>query len=119
MTPHLTYNIVEARLYGKIEDLEIREFAGSGGRAMTKTKGAENWLWENNWEMTFVKKTKNNPGGPIPRGRYKMVIHESRVNWIRLIPLAGEHIWEAGMVWQFTVEGLEGVMVASFLKILM
>ncbi len=92
MSAHLKYNIAEAMLYGKIENLEIREFAGSGGRSMTKTRGAENWLLENNWEMTFVKKTKDHPGGPLPRGRYKMVIHESRANWIRLIPLAGTYM---------------------------
>lgn len=89
---HLKYNIVEARLYGKIENLNIDAFAGSGGRAMTKTKGAENWLLENNWMMTFAKTSNSNPGGPLPRGKYIMRIHESNENWIRLIPMNGTYM---------------------------
>lgn len=89
MDAHLKYNIVEAMLYGRIEELVINSFAGSGGRAMSKTKGAENWLLSNNWNMTSVKESESHPGGPIPRGKYWMVIHESRNNWIRLNPLPG------------------------------
>jgi len=84
---HLKYNIVEVRLYGKVEDLNIDTFAVSGGRAGSKKKGASNWLLENNWTMTFVKKTKTNSGGPLPLGKYYLKKHESRENWIRLVPL--------------------------------
>ncbi len=48
MNRPLTYNIVEQRLSGYIGTVEINCAAGSGGRAGTKTKGAENWWLKNN-----------------------------------------------------------------------
>ncbi len=40
----------------------------------------------NNPYLTRLKKTGHNPGGPIVMGKYRLVPHESRPNWIRLVP---------------------------------
>ena len=116
---HLKYNIVEAHLYGNIGDLKINAFAGSGGRAMTKTKGAENWYLENNWKATFVKKTSSNLGGPLPLGKYKLRIHESRSNWIRLIPLTSTYMGgRAGMaIHGRGPRGSDGCIVPNSFKV--
>jgi hypothetical protein len=85
----LEYNIEDRRLVGRIGKANISACAGSGGRAASKVKGAENWLLANNSFATHVG-GKASAGthhyGPIPRGLYTLKLHESRKNWIRLIP---------------------------------
>jgi hypothetical protein len=88
----LTYNIEERLLIGLIDGVHISARAGSGGRAGSKVKGAENWWLANNSLATHVggRKSKGtHVFGPIPRGAYKLAMHESRKNWIRLIPDIG------------------------------
>jgi hypothetical protein len=83
----LIYNIATGLITGSVGGHSILAHCGSGGRAGTKTPGALNWWLANNPFATHVQKTQLNPGGPIPYGKYKLVLHESRKNWIRLIPL--------------------------------
>ena len=85
----LVYNIEDRRLQGKIGREYISAYAGSGGRAGSKVAGAENWWLANNSLATHVGGTKSKGThryGPIPRGLYTLRLHESRKNWIRLIP---------------------------------
>ena len=86
LVPDLTYNIVEGSLTGRLDGLSINARAGSGGRYGSKTKGALNQWLANNPFATHVKKTTKTPGGPLPLGYYKLVLHEKRKNWIRLVP---------------------------------
>lgn len=88
MPTNLKYNIESRLLTGSLENVKIRARAGSGGRAGSKT-AKENILLANNSLATHIggassKGTHN--FGPIPRGVYSLRIHESRKNWIRLIP---------------------------------
>jgi hypothetical protein len=85
----LTYNIASGQLTGRIDGVSISASAGSGGRSGTKTAGALNWWLANNPLATGVKLSsdKSRPGGPLPLGEYKVVLHESRQNWLRLVPL--------------------------------
>ena len=88
----LEYNIESRLLKGKIGSHFISAYAGSGGRAGSKVKGAENWWLANNSLATHVGGAKSKGThnfGPIPRGVYTLKIHESRKNWIRLIPAKG------------------------------
>lgn len=86
-TPDLIYNIAEQTLSGEIDGVFISARAGSGGRAGSKTPNAlNNWL-ANNPFATRVKKTDRYPGGPLPMGTYRVVLHEVRKNWLRLEPL--------------------------------
>ena len=88
----LTYNIESRLLTGKVGDAHISARAGSGGRAGSKVAGAENWWLANNSLATHVggKKSKGTHAyGPIPRGVYTLKLHESRKNWIRLVPAKG------------------------------
>jgi hypothetical protein len=85
----LTYNIEDRSLKGKIRETHVSAYAGSGGRAGSKLEGAENWWLANNSLATHVggaKSTGTHTFGPIPRGLYTLKLHESRKNWIRLIP---------------------------------
>ena len=86
----LVYNIVEQVLSGEIDGVTITAHAGSGGRAGTKTKGAENFFLANNPYATQVKKKGQRPGGPLPLARYALRTHESKNNWIRLTPLGSD-----------------------------
>lgn len=88
----LVFNIVEQILTGKIGDTAISAHAVSGGRAGSKKKGAVNVLLANNPYSTVVKKKGDRPGGTIPLARYELRTHESRENWIRLVPLKGENL---------------------------
>jgi hypothetical protein len=85
----LTYNIASGLLTGRIDDVFISAYAGSGGRAGSKTPGSLNWWLANNPLATHVKQAANNanPGGPLPMGVYKVILHEHRKNWLRLIPV--------------------------------
>jgi hypothetical protein len=86
---NLTYNIVEARLQGFVNGVLYNEIACSGGRAGSKTAGAAHPILSNNPFLTHIKKDalgKDSPGGALPLGIYKLIPHESRTNWIRLIP---------------------------------
>jgi hypothetical protein len=85
----LHYNIATCRLRGNLAGITINVYAVSGGRAGTKTLGAENWWLSNNVFATHVKLNDHNAdsvGGPLPQGLYKLSLHESKPNWIRLTP---------------------------------
>lgn len=87
----LIYNTAEARLYGDVDGKLIRCTALSGGRGGTKKSGAAHPVLVNNPMLTGVKlneKKKDSIGGPLPTGLYTLVNHETRKNWIRLIPSA-------------------------------
>jgi hypothetical protein len=85
----LTYNISSGVLSGMVDGVSILCHAGSGGRAGTKTPGALNIWLANNPFATGVVLGKNNehPGGPLPMGKYRLSLHESRENWLRLLPV--------------------------------
>lgn len=89
MLVDLTYNIAESRLTGKVAGENISAYAGSGGRAGSKTPGAVNSWLANNPFATKVKlpKDKSHPGGPLPMGQYRVVLHPEKLNWLRLIPV--------------------------------
>lgn len=82
----LIYNIVEAQLSGVIDGIAISAYAVSGGRSGSKTAGVVNPFLANNPFATRVKKTSTVPGGPLIMGKYFLKTHETRSNWIRLIP---------------------------------
>ena len=85
----LTYNIVSERLTGVIDSKRIDVSAGSGGRAGSKVDGAVNWRLQNNPLATHVggkRSAGTHNFGPIPMGRYTLQPHETRTNWIRLLP---------------------------------
>jgi len=84
----LVYNIVEEYLEGIIDGVSISAHAVAGGRSGSKLAGVVNPMLANNPYATHVKKTDRFPGGPIVMGRYTMKTHESRSNWIRLVPFA-------------------------------
>jgi hypothetical protein len=86
----LVYNIVEQMLSGRLDGVTITAHAGSGGRAGSKTKGAENIFLANNPYATRVKKKGTRPGGPLPLARYYLRTHESKNKWIRLLPFASD-----------------------------
>lgn len=88
----LTYNIVEQTLRGKIGGAVINADAVSGGRAGSKTRGAVNPMLANNPYATGVKLSDDIPGGPLPLATYELRTHETRANWIRLVPLQGQHL---------------------------
>jgi hypothetical protein len=85
----LQYNIESRILQGKIGETEIYAIAGSGGRAGSKTRNAVNYSLANNSFATHIGGAKSKGThfyGPIPRGLYVLKIHESKPNWIRLVP---------------------------------
>jgi hypothetical protein len=82
------YNVVEQSLTGGIDGTFLSAHAVSGGRAGSKTKGATNVFLANNPYATNVKKRGDaNPGGAIPLAAFYLKTHESRKNWVRLVPL--------------------------------
>jgi len=87
--PELTYNIASGLLCGQVDGTYISACAGSGGRAGTKAKDGLNWWLANNPLATHVKlpADKSHPGGPLPMGTYRVVLHETTPNWLRLLPL--------------------------------
>lgn len=88
METHLKYNIESRLLTGRIEGLEIKTIAGSGGRAGSK-QVSENVFLANNSFATHVGGEENSGThnfGPIPIGVYTLKVHEKRKNWIRLLP---------------------------------
>jgi hypothetical protein len=89
MGTDLIYNIVEQLLAGTIDGTSVSAHVVSGGRAGSKTKGAVNPFLANNPYATGVKKQDKTPGGPLILGTYTLQTHESRANWIRLAPAAG------------------------------
>lgn len=85
----LTFNMDDGSLRGAIDGKHISARAGSGGRAGSKTAGATNYFLENNPFATYVKlneKDSKSVGGTLPLGRYLLRTHESRANWLRLVP---------------------------------
>lgn len=89
-SPDLTYNISGGLLYGRIDGAQVNGYAGSGGRAGTKDESGLNWWLANNPLATRVKlpDDKSHPGGPLPMGRYYVIPHERRDNWLRLQPVS-------------------------------
>jgi hypothetical protein len=87
-----TYNIVEQLLVGRLDGVTLSAHVVSGGRAGSKAHGAVNPFLANNPYATHIKKTTHNPGGPLILGEYTMKTHESRNNWIRLIPSSGNYM---------------------------
>jgi hypothetical protein len=85
MLAQLTYNIVEQHLHGNLGGVFINCAAGSGGRAGTKAKGAQNWLLQNNALATHVHHGAH-IYGPLPQGKYFMRPQESDKHMIRLDP---------------------------------
>lgn len=88
----LTYNLVAERLTGQLDGYRVDAHAVSGGRAGSKMPGAVNVLLANNPFATGVRLTATNPGGPIPLASFRLKAHESRPNWIRLLPLPGQSL---------------------------
>jgi hypothetical protein len=88
----LVYNIVEEYLEGTIDGVSISAHAVAGGRAGSKLAGVVNPLLANNPYATGVKLSDLTPGGPLVMGRYTMKTHESRSNWIRLVPFADNNM---------------------------
>lgn len=88
----LTFNIPTGRLSGAVDGYRVDTLAGSGGRAGSKIPGAENWHLSNNPLATHVG-GPNSRGthafGPIPIGDYVLRVHETRQNWVRLLPGRG------------------------------
>lgn len=84
----LCYNIVEHLLEGRVDGQNIFARAVSGGRAGSKTPGVENLMLANNPYLTHVKEGKSTPGGSTVMGKYHLVAHERRANWLRLVPFA-------------------------------
>lgn len=84
----LVYNIIEQLLTGSIDGTSITAQALSGGRAGSKMQGVVNPLLANNPYATGVKKSGSTPGGPIIMGKYRLKTHESKQNWIRLVPFS-------------------------------
>jgi len=82
----LVYNILEQSLRGSIDGTSINARAVSGGRAGSKLPGVVEYLRANNPYATHVKKTSSVAGGPLPVSTYTLKTHESRPNWIRLLP---------------------------------
>jgi hypothetical protein len=88
----LTYNIIEAHLTGRVDGVRINARALSGGRAGSKLTGVQQYFLANNPFATKIKLQEGVPGsagGTLPMGRYRLHLHESRKNWIRLIPAPG------------------------------
>ena len=88
----LTYNIVETLLTGQVDGVHISSRAHSGGRGGSKLSGVQQYFLADNPFATGVKlneKKKGSVGGTLPMGSYTLRLHESRHNWIRLIPAAG------------------------------
>lgn len=85
MASLLTYNVADGLLSGKIGDIAIDGYAGSGGRAGSKTKGAENWFLKNNPFATGVHQGTHQYG-PLPIGKYDMRPHETDKLKVRLDP---------------------------------
>jgi hypothetical protein len=86
MNTDLVYNIVEQTIAGSIDGVSVVAQAVSGGRAGSKLKGVVNPLLANNPYATGIKKSGAIAGGPLIMGKYKLKTHESKQNWIRLVP---------------------------------
>jgi hypothetical protein len=91
----LTYNIVETLLTGEVDGVHISARAHSGGRGGSKKSGVHQYFLADNPFATGVKldeKKKGSVGGTLPMGSYTLRLHESRDNWIRLIPAADNNM---------------------------
>ncbi|MFN7846371.1 MAG: tlde1 domain-containing protein [Bacteroidota bacterium] len=85
----LIFNIATGKLAGSINGINIETIAVSGGRGGSKTKGAANPLLVNNPFLTHIKlkgHSETDYAGSLPMGFYTLKAHETRNNWIRLIP---------------------------------
>lgn len=88
----LVYNIVEELLLGSIDGKFINARAVSGGRAGSKLRSVVNPMLANNPYATRVKLNATTPGGPLVMGKYNLKTHESKPNWIRLVPFASNEM---------------------------
>jgi hypothetical protein len=95
MIAQMTYNIPEERLTGFLGSTRIDCAAGSGGRAGTKTKDAENWFLKNNALATHVHHG-GHVYGPLPQGLYHMRPHEHDAHMVRLDPLDSNRMFGRG-----------------------
>src|SRR5215207_8787014 len=91
----LIYNIAECKLTGELvfngKKERINAYAGSGGRAGSKTRGAFDPDLANNPFATKVKgvqvgKKITKVGGPLPFGVYTLHTRKKKENWIDLRP---------------------------------
>ncbi len=92
---NMRYNIESGILKGWIGDVEIHGKFGSGGRSGSK-KVSPNMFLANNSLATHIgghRSKGTHAYGPIPRGLYKLRLHEKKENWIRLIPDAGNSMF--------------------------
>ena len=120
MHADLQYNLADGHLSGSIGGYKISARAGSGGRAGSKTPDALNWWLANNPFAVCVKLSSGNPGGPLPMGRYRLALHESRKNWIRLLPFSQAMFGREGFaIHGRGLRGSDGCIVPSdFLVVL-
>jgi hypothetical protein len=92
---HLMYFIRDALLTGTVNGRNHQLKAVSGGRAGSKKPGAVDEKLANNPFATSVKMDEftKSPGGPIPCGRYRSIVHPTRANWLRLemVEVPGHH----------------------------
>ena len=90
--PDLQYNIAESYLKGRIGTFLVHCYAGSGGRAGTKTTGAFNSLLANNVLASHLHHGAHT-FGPLPQGLYYLVPHEHDPNMVRLEPFPGNYMF--------------------------
>lgn len=85
----ITFNIASGRLSGIVGDYKFDIHAFSGGRGGSKKKGAVHPVIVNNPLLTHMKLHGHGDfdyAGALPMGLYTLKSHESKSNWIRLIP---------------------------------
>lgn len=88
----LKFNIVDGLLQGFLGGNRFSLSCGSGGRAGTKTPGAELWHLSGNPLATHIggPQSKNTHiFGPLPIGHYTLSTREKKENWIDLTPMSG------------------------------
>lgn len=88
----LQYDIVRGRLEGRLDGIGVSVAAGSGGRAGSRTPGAENWHLSGNPFATHIggaKSAGTHIYGPLPLGEYALSLRADRKNWIVLTPKSG------------------------------
>ena len=90
----LKYNIESRILKGTLGKIGIHATALSGGRAGSTMVSANPNLANNSFATHIggIKSEGTHNYGPIPRGIYKMVIHEKKDTWIRLVPASSNNM---------------------------
>lgn len=85
----IIFNIASGKLTGIVGDYTFEINAFSGGRGGSKTKGAIHPAIVNNPLLTHMKLQGHGDfdfAGALPMGLYTLKNHESKPNWIRLVP---------------------------------